>query len=292
MSLAGAQHKLLLVEMDGELYEPKPGTPSSHILKPDTVSADYPASAVNEYFTMRLAERVGVQVPVVDYRYVPEPVYIIERFDRAGTVPYQERLHALDTCQLLNKSRVFKYTTATLGSLREAAEYCRQKAATRLQLFRWVLFNILVGNTDNHLKNVTFLVGPGRIELAPAYDLLSTAVYATRALVDERAQWPHVDLTLRVGEARACDEITHADVLAAGRELGLSEATADREAKQMILALPKTAAALNAQLEIDLAGKAEKSTNPAAARLALARDLRLLRAIEHIVIADMVRRVA
>jgi hypothetical protein len=45
-------------------------------------------------------------------------------------------------------------------------------------------------------------------------------------------------------------------------------------------------------LEIDLAGKAEKSTNPAAARLALARDLRLLRAIEHIVIADMVRRVA
>jgi hypothetical protein len=49
---------------------------------------------------------------------------------------------------------------------------------------------------------------------------MSTRVLATRALVDERAQWPHVDLTLRVGEARACDEITHADVLAAGRELG------------------------------------------------------------------------
>jgi serine/threonine-protein kinase HipA len=38
---------------------------------------------------MRLAERVGIQVPVVDYRYVPEPVYIIERFDRAGTIPYR-----------------------------------------------------------------------------------------------------------------------------------------------------------------------------------------------------------
>jgi serine/threonine-protein kinase HipA len=104
---------------------------------------------------------------VVDYRYVPEPVYIIERFDRAGTVPYQERLHALDTSQLLNKSRVFKYTTATLGSLREAAEYCRQRAATRLQLFRWVVFNILVGNTDNHLKNVTFLGGPGQNRTGP-----------------------------------------------------------------------------------------------------------------------------
>ena len=65
-------------------------------------------------------------------------------------------------------------------------------------------------------------------------------------MVDERAQWPHVDLTVRVGEARACDEITHADVLAAGREMGLSETTADREATQMILAWTKIAAAPNA----------------------------------------------
>lgn len=201
MSLAGAQHKMVVVLRDGELFEPPPGTPSTHILKPNHPAAEYPASVINEFFTMRLAHRLGLAVPSVALRYVPEPVYIVERFDRnSGLAP--ERHHIIDACQLLNKARSFKYTAATLDTLAAIVAQCRARAATRLRLFRWLLFNTLVGNGDNHLKNLSFHVTPAGIDLAPAYDLLSTAAYTTRAYAHEKETSPQVELVLAIGEKR------------------------------------------------------------------------------------------
>ena len=37
---------------------------------------------------------------------------------------------------------------ADLDSLAQAVALCRSKTAARLQLFRWLLFNVLVGNSD------------------------------------------------------------------------------------------------------------------------------------------------
>lgn len=82
MSVAGAQNKLLVVYRDGQLFEPVGVEPSTHILKPDHISDDYPASVINEYVMMRLADKLGLGSPKVYRRYVPEPVYIVERFDR------------------------------------------------------------------------------------------------------------------------------------------------------------------------------------------------------------------
>lgn len=98
MSLAGAQHKMLLVHQDGLWFEPLPGTPSTHILKPDHPDGDYPASVVNERATMRLARAVGLDVPRVAQARVPEPVYLVERFDRvrAGPAGDVQRLHLID----------------------------------------------------------------------------------------------------------------------------------------------------------------------------------------------------
>ena len=55
MSVAGAQHKLLVVLRSGKLYDPVGSEPSTHILKPDHLSDDYPASVINEYAMLRLA---------------------------------------------------------------------------------------------------------------------------------------------------------------------------------------------------------------------------------------------
>lgn len=82
MSLAGGQHKLAVVLQDGALFEPAGATPSTHILKPDHPDEDYPHSVINEWFVMRLARRLGLDVPDVHRRYVPSPVYLIDRFDR------------------------------------------------------------------------------------------------------------------------------------------------------------------------------------------------------------------
>lgn len=50
----------------------------------------------------------------------------------------------------------------------------KNPAAQRLQLLRWVLFQVLIGNTDAHAKNLSFLGDASGFYLAPAYDLVCT----------------------------------------------------------------------------------------------------------------------
>jgi len=45
------------------------------------------------------------------------------------------------------------------------------------QLLKWLIFNLVVGNNDSHLKNLAFLQTEEEIRLAPFYDLLSTSIY-------------------------------------------------------------------------------------------------------------------
>ncbi len=92
------------------------------------------------------------------------------------------RRHVLDGCQLLNIPSVMKHSSASLEALSRLIAHCRNKALTRIALFRWLVFNILVGKNDNHLKNLFFFVSHQGIELAPHYDLLCTLAYDTKAL--------------------------------------------------------------------------------------------------------------
>lgn len=299
MSLAGAQHKMLVVFNGGQLFEPLPGTPSTHILKPDHAEGDdYPASVMNEYFTMRLAKAAGLDVPTVHRLYVPEPVYIVERFDRTRPSPdthppgEASRLHAIDTCQLLNKSRAFKYTAAKQEALAEAVGHCRARAVARLQLYSWLVFNLLIGNGDNHLKNISFLVDGSGIKVAPAYDLLCTAVYDTQTLADERGRWPATQLAFAVGDATTFASVTRQHVIDAGKALGLAEATARRELDRLIKAMPVEADKLYADIEAGAEQAAAVSPNPDAARRQMAGELHMLRAIQHVVVRDMTKQLA
>jgi serine/threonine-protein kinase HipA len=134
MSLAGAQHKLLAVLVNGHIHEPVGGTPSTHIVKPGHPDVnEYPASVANEYVTMRLAAACGLPVPAVALRYVPEPVYIVERFDRRieaqGKGPHLEgrrvfRRHVIDACQLLTRSRPCRTSSPRRPTRRRHACSC------------------------------------------------------------------------------------------------------------------------------------------------------------------------
>lgn len=181
MSLAGAQNKLA-VSFDAScdaIYEPSNKGTSSHILKPDHTDPEaYYNSTVNEWFIMQLAKNIGLPVPPVYLKFVPEPVFIIERFDRQITIDGGlSRKHMVDGCQMLNLSRSNKYHGATVENLATLIAKCRSKALARASIFNWVLFNILIGNDDAHLKNLSFFIGVQGIELAPFYDLLSTSIY-------------------------------------------------------------------------------------------------------------------
>jgi len=301
MSLAGAQHKMLVVlrgdegdHEENELFEPLPGTPSTHILKPNHPGDDYPASVMNEYFSMRLAKAVGLDVPEVRRMYVPQPVYLVERFDRikGKNTDEVQRRHVIDTCQLLGKARSFKYSAAHLDTLVQAVMLCRSRAVARLQLYRWIVFNVLIGNGDNHLKNISFLADAAGVNVAPAYDLLCTAVYETRAMASEKARWPDTALAFSLGNAKTFATLTRAHVLEAGHALGLAATTAKRELNLFIKAVPLEADKLIADIEAHNEKEVAASPDLEVARADIGGEMRMLRAIRHIVLADMAQQLA
>ena len=277
MSLAGAQHKLAVVLRDGELFEPVGNTPSTHILKPDhRDTEDYPHSVANEWFVMQLAGRIGLDVPAVELRRVPDPVYLIERFDRHASHGAVRRRHAIDACQLLGLDRLFKYRAANIGALTRVAGACRSRALTRQNIYRWLVFNLLVGNHDAHLKNLSFLVDSGGIALAPHYDLLCTVLYGSS---HDPARWADAELPVTLDHVQHYRQLRRADVLAAGQGLGLGRATAARMLDQMLQQLPAAADQRYTALET--------AANAGAPHALHAGELRLLRQIRHLVIAAM-----
>lgn len=275
MSMAGAQHKLAVVVLDGELYEPMGLTPSTHILKPDHVHVEhYPHSVANEWFCMSLAARMGLPVPVVTVRSVPEPVYLVERFDRAGAWPNLLRRHVLDACQLLSLDRAFKYQQSTAGTLARLVGLSREKALTRQRLFRWAVFNALVGNGDAHLKNLSFFVEPAGISLAPHYDLVSTASYAAPG------EWRAAELSLPMGDARRFGELRRSDVLAFGEIIGIPAVVGTRLLDELLRQVDAAVDALLAQVEAGGGFAAHPG------------EWRLLRTIRFGVMQDMQRQLA
>lgn len=283
MSLAGAQHKLAIILRGEELFEPVGANPSTHILKPDSVDPDYPHTAINEYFTMRLAGALKVGVPSTLRRYVPSPIYIVERFDRKAKGDYVERLHLIDACQALNLDRQFKYREGAVGRLRELAEKCNPAAIARLNLFRWLVFNVLVGNSDAHLKNISFLVDATGLRLAPFYDLLAVGVYGTPAF--GKKEWPQVPLAFPIEDATTFHEVSRGTLIEAGKTLGLRADTAARILNEVADRIEAAARNLLAEIEEE---NRKLSNGPAGEMLG--GELRCLRAIIEIVIRDSVSR--
>lgn len=279
MSLAGAQHKLAVVLDQGELYEPVGSRPSTHILKPDHPEQDFAHSVINEWFTMRLAARVGLSVPQVSRRYVPQPVYLIERFDREQRGQDWQRLHSIDACQMLGLDRNFKYQAGSIERLAELLALTTSPAVARTRLFGWLVFNVLVGNTDAHLKNLSFLVTRRGQQLAPFYDLLCTAVYETRAFDQDR--WPQAT-TLAwpiLGEAHLA-RIDRDHLLNAAEALGMKRSPANAQLQRMQERIVAHADALLAETEQE---NAALSADRPELRAAFAGEMRCLRAIRALI---------
>jgi serine/threonine-protein kinase HipA len=286
MSLAGAQHKLAVVVQRGELFEPVGAQPSSHILKPDHPDQSFAHSVINEWFVMRLAARLGLAVPAVERRYVPHPVYLIERFDRRWTNESWQRLHCIDACQMLGLDRHFKYRAGSVERLAQLVGLSRLQAAARSALFGWLVFNVLVGNTDAHLKNLSFLVSSTGIRLAPFYDLICTAVYETRAFDQDR--WPDATMLAWpiLGEERLA-RIDRTRLLDAAEALGIKRSPANAQLERMRGRIVAEADALLQETE-------RENTQLVAARSELratfAGEMRCLRAIRAL-LAEQERRI-
>ena len=198
--------------------------------------------------------------------------------------PIIQRRHIIDACQLLNKARTFKHSGASLQSLLGVIDRTTNKIDTRIRLFRWLVFNILVANDDCHLKNLSFYMSHDGVALAPHYDLLATGAYYTRAFADERATWGKVRMAFPLPGAHYFEDVTLSSVLKAAATLGLPERVARRLVTEVVTRVPKAVAKLSAELA------QRRTALPLEARGALAAEARFLDVLEHIILRDMLDR--
>lgn len=274
MSLAGAQHKLPVVYRQQQLFEPVGSMPSSHILKPEHEHADlYWSTVCNEWFIMTLARKLKIPTPETNILYIPEPVYLVKRFDRIGEYPDQQRRHVVDACQLLGLYAGAKYRQNTALSLVELLDNVTMKAKTRLQLFRWVLFNALIGNGDAHLKNLSFYSQKNGYMLCEHYDLLSTIIYNSN---DPLAS----ELSQPVGEAALYDQLTLRDLKVLGKQMGLPIKLVEKETATLTASIEPAFDELYQQVE-------SWKTTPNKSG-----DLRMLREIKYKVLLVMLKRLS
>lgn len=137
-----------------------------------------------EYATMRLAHQAGITVP--DFELIERggrAIFLIARFDRSTDA---KRKHYLSAHSLLGPGPVSidgrEYKTAfSYAGIAEAMRCLNRRAqADSHELFRRMVFNILVGNVDDHLRNHALLMDDaGKFVLSPAFDLVPQPLAAS-----------------------------------------------------------------------------------------------------------------
>lgn len=126
-----------------------------------------------EYLAFRMAHKAGIPSPDVELLKIDgKNVLLLQRFDRKGA----RRIPFLSAMSMLG------YSDGDQGSYLEIAEALSLHGANTTRdlkdLWRRIVFNILVSNVDDHLRNHGFLyTGTDGWDLSPIYDLEPTPVH-------------------------------------------------------------------------------------------------------------------
>jgi serine/threonine-protein kinase HipA len=186
-SLSGTQPKLALWRMPsvgGEHPDyrlPRNGAPTTVVVK--RPSQGFPGLLEAEMVGMRLMQSAGVPTASSAPCRIATECHESARFDRVATEQRQVlRLHAEDGCQLTGRLSKNKYARQNAPTFSELCAVLNRASANPLDdrelLFRWATANAAMGNYDAHAKNVSVVYSTAdRIRLAPAYDVVVTAVY-------------------------------------------------------------------------------------------------------------------
>lgn len=126
----------------------------------------------SEFVAMRLAQRVGLNVaPVIRTEANGRDVLLVQRFDRARIENGWTRKGMVSALTMLELTEL----QAHYASYVDLAQIVRARFAepqeTLRELFARMVFNILVGNTDDHARNHAALWDGKALMLTPAYDI-------------------------------------------------------------------------------------------------------------------------
>ena len=209
-SLAGVQLKFsAIMEANGGLTIPADGIGGSWIVKLPSVR--FEGVPENEFAMMELARGIGIpvpkvqRVPIKEIEGLPQDAgkmeghaLAVERFDRK---PDGGRVHMEDFAQVFGVFADDKYQKRSYANIAQvlAAEAGEDGVN---DFVRRLVFSVLIGNGDMHLKNWSLLYPGGRRPiLAPAYDYVSTIAYL-----------PNDQLGLSFGGSKRIDIITQEQI--------------------------------------------------------------------------------
>ena len=155
-SLGGARPKASVRDLDGQLAIAKFPHHNDRI---DTV--------LWEAVAFRLASAAGITTAIERVEKVAgRPVFLLRRFDREGTV----RRPFLSAMSMLGAAD--RETRSYLEIADAIQRYGAEPTEDLLELWRRIVFSVLISNTDDHLRNHGFLYEGNRgWRLSPAYDL-------------------------------------------------------------------------------------------------------------------------
>lgn len=240
LSVAGYQDKLQVLVEGNQISLADGSLASTHILKPESQNRNTPHMVANEHYCMTLASALGLIVAPVSLRRIPEPILLIERFDRqlvlhndTQTVMSVRRRHVIDGCQALDLPVSMKYERY-LGNgrdvrhIRDGVSYEKlfklntfnDPLVAKLAILRWALIQLLLGNSDAHGKNISFYVRGEHLDVAPFYDLVSVRIYGKN--IDQ-------ELALAFGDTFELDDVGAFDLADFAQRVGIPAALVSRE---------------------------------------------------------------
>lgn len=240
LSLAGTQGKVGLAHVPGAPMEegwlqPLDGAASTHILK----TGSLPDIPLLEYLCMKAATACGIAAAQVHLLDLGKPVLCVERYDRKQVhdrdVSVVSRLHQEDLSQAFGVPPEAKYRELEPATAAAIGSFLRLRSARPIEdleaFARITCFNYLIGNCDNHLKNLSILYSGSwkSFRLAPAYDLVST----TRFERFSRA------MGMRIGSASIIDDVSPLDLIEFGSEIGVDRTDIARICAELASTVPR-----------------------------------------------------
>jgi len=185
-SLAGVQLKFsALVESTGGLTIPVNGVGGDWIVK--LPAQNFSHVPENEWSMLHLAKEVGITVPetrLIDLQEIKglpdlglltgNKAFVVKRFDRTLD---GSRVHIEDFAQVYGVYPNDKYRKANYENIAYMLWVLTGEVGI-VEYIKRLVFTILIGNGDMHLKNWSLIYPDGRTpQLAPAYDFVSTIPY-------------------------------------------------------------------------------------------------------------------
>ncbi|MBO4286123.1 MAG: type II toxin-antitoxin system HipA family toxin [Bacilli bacterium] len=128
-----------------------------------------------EYKYMSLARESGINVPKIKLITTKKgnKYFLIKRFDRVG----HKKVHMISAAALLEVD--FRAPSLDYNELIKLTRVLTKNDDDVVEMYRRMVFNVLIDNQDDHTKNFSFIYDDvnGTYRLSPAYDITPGRTY-------------------------------------------------------------------------------------------------------------------